>query len=563
MLKEKELNLMSYILGSVILASISFNIIFKYKWLALIIASCFFIFIYYKSSLFITFITILIFLVSITNNIFYYKYIPNNIEEIKVTSLNFYGGIGEVQGRKVYLAGKIKNLNIGEKILVTGEFEKNTKITKGIIGNYKINTIEKKFEGISRKLYKIREDIFYKIKEKLGWRRGSLVSSIAFGYTEFLDIEDKNEMKNLGVLHAIAVSGMHMALVYLVLKKIFGSKLAPFIAFFYVIFTGASVSTIRAYIMLLCTSMAMPLKRNYNPISSLSLAGTILIFMKPYCIFEVGFQLTFMATLGIILFNKALNKKLYKLPKYIRESLSICISAQIFTLPVLIIYFKEFSLGFILGNLVISPIISLIIILGNLLVLTFKIPFIFNYLCFIVHYCTVLIDIFTNWIMNIMPEIIYVNESLAFLYLSIIMAYYFYKKGYKKFIYFPYIMLIYVIIVIYSPIPKIEYYKDGGILLSYRGDRVLVKTKSKANLEKLERISLATNTYKEIEKIKINKYINIKKSGKDFILNTNGKLYSLKVSSFEKKEDEYDIIDFNNGSFDKILILKNKVLRLD
>src|SRR5699024_912741 len=141
------------------------------------------------------------------------------------------------------------------------------------------------------------------------------------------------------------------------------------------IFTGAAVSTIRSYIMLLCLSLAVPLRRNYNPLAGLSLAGIILILYKPYSIFEVGFQLSFLSTLGIILFNKRFNKAFYKLPKTVREGVAISLASQVFTFPFLILYFREFSLGFLAGNLILIPLMNAVVILGNLLALTVKIKF--------------------------------------------------------------------------------------------------------------------------------------------------------------------------------------------
>ena len=148
-------------------------------------------------------------------------------------------------------------------------------------------------------------------------------------------------MKVFGISHAIAVSGLHMAIVYGILKKLFGSKLSLVIALAYVLFTGASPSTVRAYIMILIMNFALVVKRNYNPIAAISLAGIILLIVRPYDLFSLGFVLSFLATLGIILFNKKLNKKLYKLPKKIREVVSVSISAQILTFPILIYSFKN------------------------------------------------------------------------------------------------------------------------------------------------------------------------------------------------------------------------------
>ncbi len=551
-----------YIFCIFILSSITYEIYSKYKWLAILIASCFFILIYFYKNLSFFLIIIIFYIISLFNNIFYYGYTPKNIEIVRVNSLNYYGGIGEVKGRELYLEGNLKEVKIGERIFAQGKFLKDKRASKGNLGTYEIKKYEKINDDFKTKIYRLREYIFNKIKKKLGERRAALITSISFGYREFLDNEDKSDMKALGVMHVIAVSGLHMAIVYGVLIKLFSKSVAPVIAFIYVIFTGSSLSTIRAYIMLLCMSLAIPLRRNYNPLTALSLAGSILLIYNPSSVFEVGFQLSFFATLGIILFNKKINKILYKFPKYIREGISICISAQIFTFPVLLIYFQEFSLGFIIGNLLISPLISIVVILGNLLSITLFLPNIFNYICFITYYVTLWLDNITDMLIDIFPSVTYLNENIALFYIFFIITIYFYKKGFKSFIYLPVLALLYISIIIYSPIPKIKYYKDGAILLSYKGDRILHTLKKDVDLNKIKKISLAKRIYKNNEKLMIGNNLSLNKEGGNFLLNNNGKKYLLLLTKKNFKSD-YDIINFRNGDFDEVLIFPSRVLILD
>ena len=555
-------NPMPYIFGMFILGTISYKSFYKYQWLAIFIASCFIVLIYFLKGLKVGIVMFLFLIVSVINNIYYYNYTPGVTPQITITVMKPYVIIGEVNGRKVYLDGDLSKIKIGERILAKGQFTRKLEILKGNIGTVKINEYKKLNDSFTSKLYKIREKIFYSIKEKIGWRRASLVSSIAFGYTDFLDDEDKDNMKMLGLLHAVSVSGLHMVLIYTVLKKMFGKKLTPFIALLYVLFTGAAMSTMRAYIMLLCMGAASPLKRNYNPLAGLSLAGVIILILKPYGAFDIGFELSFLATLGIILFNKKLNKKLYKLPKFLREGLSLTLSAQIFSFPLLVLTFKEFSFNFIIGNIVLAPIISGIVLIGNLLVLTWFIPYIFNYICFIAYYGTLIMDKAIVLIEKFTVPILYLNESTSFMYLTLLISGYFYKKGYKKFIYMPVVAIIYIMILIYSPIPKLKYYREGAYLLSYKGNRLIICLKKDIDIKRLEKICASNKVYKDIKNIKIGENIILRKSGSDFIIDSNEKSYLL--STFEgKNQSKYDIIDFSSGDFEEVIILENKVIPLD
>lgn len=556
--KEKT-NILLYIFIVFILSSCIFLLYYKDKWLTIILVSCFFIFLilYKRIDLFI--ILTLFFLVPIINNIYYYNFEVKDTENIRIISLNSYGGTGEIKGRKAYLSGSLNDLSLGDRIIANIEFNKDINIEKGIIGEIKINDFEKLNVDIKGRIYRVRENIFNTLSEKLGSRRSALITSMAFGYTEFLDREDENTMKNLGVLHAVSVSGLHMVLIYSILKKILGRNIAPIVAVIYVVFTGAAISTIRSYIMLLCLSLAVPLRRNYNPLAGLSLAGIILILYKPYSVFEVGLQLSFLSTLGIIIFNKKFNKTFYKLPKVIREGVAISLASQVFTFPFLVLYFREFSLGFLAGNLILMPLMNAVVILGNLLALTFKIKFIFNYLSFIAYYVTLALDILSEKLLSILPSVLYLNEIIAISYIVVIFSIYFYKKGYKNMVYFPVVILMYIYLNIYSPLPKLEYYKDGIISVSYKGDRNIFALKEGVDLEKYKAITLSKDEYTDFNKIKINYGVEIEKSNKDILIKNNKKNYLIKLSR-GKIDYNYDIIDCKYSNYIKIILYKNQVL---
>ncbi|MGL5086470.1 MAG: ComEC/Rec2 family competence protein [Clostridium sp.] len=555
-------NPMPYIFGMFILGTITYGSFNKYKWLAIFIASCFIMLIYFLKDLKTTIIMILFLLIAVINNSFYFNYTPGVMDEITLVYNKPYLIVGESNGRRLYLEGSFNNLKVGDRIIVKGEFAGDLEINKGNIGSYKVSSYKKLDDNFKSKLYKIREKIFFQIQEKIGYRRAALVSSIAFGYVEFLDEEDKADMKNLGLLHAVSVSGLHMALVYGLLRKTIGKKYTPIVAFLYVIFTGAAMSTMRAYLMLVCTTVASPLRRNYNPIAGISLAGIIILVVKPYGVFDLGFILSFLATIGIILFNKKINKKLYKLPKFLREGLAITLSAQILAFPAMILVFKEFSLNFIIGNIVLAPIISGIVIIGNLIVLTFWNEVIFNYLCFIAYFVTKIMDKTIEILDKFTVSTLYLNENICLFYLTLLMSFYFYKKGYKKFIYMPVMASVYIFILIYSPVPTLKYYREGAYLISYKGEKILIVLKKEVDLKRLKKICGTNNVYKSTSNIKIGKDITIKKSGDDYLVENLNKTYLLKLWR-GKKESEYDIIDFSKGDFNEIIMLENKIIPLD
>ena len=284
-----------------------------------------------------------------------------------------------------------------------------------------------------------------------------------------------------------------------------------------------------------------------------------MLLIKPYYIYNLGYVLSFLATLGIILFNKDLNKKLYKLPNSIRNTIAISLSAQILTLPIIILYFNEVSLNFIVGNIIVIPFINVLVVLGNILIFIVEISSVFNYIMYICHYIIKYIDIIMYKIDNMSFDLIYFHYTVAYFYISLLITYYFYKKGFKRFIYYPLIIFFYILVLIYSPLPKIRYYNEGGLLISYKGDRVLIQTKDEIDEEKLMAVSLASNISEDFNEITIGEEIKVKRYGENYILQTINNKYLLFVN-YENLNNEYDIIDFRKGDIKEIVVFNGEII---
>ena len=552
-------NPLPYIFIVFMLSYFSYEMYSKNTILVSFYVVSFFIFIMYFKGKYIMFILALFFIVALNNIICFYNYTPREIEEVRITEVKNYYGKGEINGRIVSLSNVNEKIEVGNKLLVKGKFTENKNIGTGVIGDYKIEDYKILKSDFIDKLYKRRKYVFESIESKLGERKAALITSVSFGYKSELNEDHKELMKNLGISHVISISGLHLVLVYSVLRRFLGVKLSLVLALVYVLFSGASAPAVRAYIMIVILNVGKIVKRNYNPISALSLAGIILILEKPYYIYNLGFVLSFLATLGIILFNKDLNKKLYKLPNSIRNTIAISLSAQILTLPVIILYFNEVSLNFIVGNIIVIPFINVLVVLGNILIFIVEIPSIFNYIMYICHYIIKYIDIIMYKIDNMSLDLMYFHYTVAYFYISLLMTYYFYKKGFKRFLYYPLIIFFYILVAIYSPLPKIRYYNEGGLLISYKGDRVIIQTKDEVDKEKLAMISLSDYIYEEIDEINIGKIVKLKKYGENYILQTVNNEYLLFVN-YENLNNDYDIIDFRKGDIKEIVIFENEII---
>ncbi|WP_252214057.1 ComEC/Rec2 family competence protein [Clostridium sp. VAP41] len=559
---EEVANPIVYIFITLILSSITFGLFSDFKKLTIFIVGFFFICVFYYCGISFTIVISLIFVIGLFMNFSYYHINFNaDVEtEVRILKNNSYETIGCYNGKKIIIENLQDKLTQGDKFNVKGTLKDNSIKEKGIVGTLFINNIQKSDDDFISNLYHIKNKVYKMLEENLGKRKAGLISSIAFGYSECLDDEDKDYMKNFGIIHAISVSGLHVAIVYGVLKRFLGVKIGLIATIIYVLFTGSNYSSIRAFLMLSTLELSYLLKRNNNSISALSISGIILLLMRPYAVFEISFHLSYLATLGIILYNKKFNYKFYKLPKVLRNTLSISLSAQIFTFPYLILVFKDISINFILGNLFLMPFINLIVICGNALPITYVIPRLFDFCSYI----NLLILKWFDWTLDKLEyyslPIINGNEYIAIFYMSILISLYFIKNNQDKFIYLPILFILAITVELYSPLPKIQYYDEGAFLVTYKGDRLLVTNKNNIDMKRLKNITFSTKIYRENGIINIDDKAKIKQYKNNCILKIDNKNYVLKTNNKKVNSKDYDIINFRDNNINKIILFKGKVL---
>ena len=548
-----------YIFLTLAISGIAYGLNEKFRGLTIFIVAFLFMFLLYYCGLSFTGLMVVFFIIGILINCSYYKIAHKIDGEVRIVKVTKYSVIGTYDGKNITLKTDSKNLYVGEKYKVIGKVINIQDKGNGIVGEINPQVMNKIQGDWITKLYEFKRNVYSRLEENLGKRKAGLISSIAFGYSDYLDLEDKEDMKNLGIIHSISVSGLHVAIVYGFLRIFLGGKFGLVATMIYVIFTGYNYSSIRAFVMLACVEGGHILKRNNSSISALCLSALILVIYQPFSIFNISFHLTYLATLGIILFNKKIINVLYKLPSKLREPLSLTFSAQVFTVPYLILIFKDFSANFIIGNLFLVPFVDLMVITGNILPLVYVFPKLFDFCSYINLIIIKIFDFMLDVIDKFSLQMFYGNEYVVFFYLFLLLSFYFVRKGYKKFIYLPLISILIIGIQIYSPILNIRYYKEGAILVSYRGERVLIANKNQIDIKRLSRAAFATSNYRQAKKIDIKGICNIKLQGKDYIMETSKEKYLLKVTSNKNETKEYDIINFKDGLTDKIFIINGEV----
>jgi len=235
----------------------------------------------------------------------------------------------------------------------------------------------------------IRERIIEMFRERgIREERLALVAAITLGQKNMLDPEQKQHFMKAGIMHVMAVSGLHaLILSMFVFRMLFFLKgrlnivrviITILLLWTFAFITGLSSSVLRASLMFSFLQAGKIMKRPVNGINSVLTSAFVLMLIRPSVIFDAGFQLSYAAVIYIICFYRDLYKKItfrQRLPDLIWQSAAVTIIAQAGTMPLTIMLFNRFPVWFILSNIVIVPVASLVIILGALVPLTFPFRF--------------------------------------------------------------------------------------------------------------------------------------------------------------------------------------------
>lgn len=252
-----------------------------------------------------------------------------------------------------------------------------------------INVIGKDKGGvIMSSILSFKKKMVLEIEKQLTLDKESIIEATILGNTMKMSDDLKQKLSLSGLSHAIAISGAHIVLFAgIILEVLFLIGLwrrealivSILFIFLYVVFVGAPASAVRSGFMIGLIYIAQLFGRNTSNLRILFLAGFIILLANPLLLkYDLGFQLSFLATLGIIVLGPAFNYWFQFIEiKELREVFAMTISAQIFVLPVLIFNFGYFSLVSLISNILIFPVLPFIMILGILFpLLGLIIPFV-------------------------------------------------------------------------------------------------------------------------------------------------------------------------------------------
>ncbi len=269
---------------------------------------------------------------------------------------------------------------------------------------------EKKINPFRSFIFKLREKIVGAIRLYIkGEKESGLAEALLIGYKNDLDRSLVKDYADTGVVHIIAISGLHVGLIYFLLLQVFRSirktRLSWLAAilmiaglWFFSFLAGAQPSILRAALMFSCIIIEKEVSGKNSTYNTIAFSAFILLCIDPFWLWDAGFQLSYAAVISIIAFMRPVYGFIYIKNKWLDQAWkmnAVTIAAQVFTLPLCLYYFQQFPNYFLLTNFLAVPLSSIILIGEIILLLLTTLPVL-----------AVTAGAFLNWLIHLMNECI-------------------------------------------------------------------------------------------------------------------------------------------------------------
>ena len=257
-------------------------------------------------------------------------------------------------------------------------------------GHWRFSECRKENEGIATVLYRLAASYRTQI-ENLYRRLGiegdelAVLSALTLGDKTDLSESVRESYSVAGVSHVLALSGLHVGLLYALAffllrplllggqsGRVLRSLLLILLLWLFAFFTGLSPSVVRSAAMFSIWALADLCGRQSFSLNTLALTAWLMLLVRPVWLFDVGFQLSFAAVLSILLFQPFLYRLCpvrHRAGTYLWGLVSVSVAAQLGTAPLVLFYFSRFSTHFLLTNLLVVPLVTLILYAAVVLLL--------------------------------------------------------------------------------------------------------------------------------------------------------------------------------------------------
>lgn len=257
----------------------------------------------------------------------------------------------------------------------------------------------------------------------------AMTNALLLGQKHDISPEMYQDYAAAGVVHILAVSGLHVGILMLLLQFILSPfdrvrngksiKMVVILLFLwcFAVIAGLSPSILRAVTMFSFLCVGMQLNRRTNTYNSLMASAFVLLLFNPGILFSIGFQLSYLAVWGILAFNPLL-AKLYKPRNYVSRqvwgNITVSLSAQTGVLPLTFFYFHQFPGLFLFANLVILPFLGIILGTGILVIALASFSLLPHFLVVIYGFIIDSLNSFVNWVAQ-QDGFLFENISFSFL----------------------------------------------------------------------------------------------------------------------------------------------------
>jgi ComEC/Rec2-related protein len=338
----------------------------------------------------------------------------------KEKTLNFI--LETDKGKILVITHKFADLEQCDQVEITGEIKKIEGAFFGSSAKDKVffNSFFPETRVVERKkcsswLVVSRNKINENLHSTFSSPQSTILGAMILGKKDQIPVSWQNKLNVAGIRHITAVSGMHVAvisIVFLNLALLFFKRKKALIfsllgTILFVVFIGAHPSAVRAGIMGAVVIIAQIFGRMKASLRILIITASLMLVFNPLLLrYDIGFQLSFSAVSGIIVFSSFFEKIFKFLPETARKIMAASFSAHVFVFPFLAYYFKEISLIFPLTNLLILPVLYWVMLLGIIFAFLSLISGTLAYLIFVplylfLTYLVFIVDFFSQfpWVM--------------------------------------------------------------------------------------------------------------------------------------------------------------------
>ena len=339
----------------------------------------------------------------------------------------------------IKMSQDIPSIKYGDSLYIEGEFKQPEEArnykgynykqylkTKKIIGTVELEKAKILKSSNGSFIHNIQKYIKDTINGTLTDEEGNLLLAILLGDKDKLSEDIQESFKTSNLSHMLAVSGAHVSyiilgLTYVLQNSIIGKKNGKIVCIIFLLafmaITNFTPSVTRACIMAILTLFSSIIYRKSDVYTNISVAALITLIFNPYSLLDLGFQLSYGGTIGIIIFIKRIQEKKSnsKVVNYIKQMALVSIYANIIIIPIMMYHFNTVSFTFIISNIMASPILGIIVITG----------FLFIIASITVKPLTRLIAIFIKPILSILIKISQICSKLPFSNILVVTPYMF------------------------------------------------------------------------------------------------------------------------------------------